>query len=235
MAFKTSYFTVIAAFLIFLMPFSSCTKTESGSSSTIVKTDENRPAVTGNRTSAVENQEQNKNSDSVPAPQTENLDKASVSEPGGNDFLLFFSKEPVTVLAEDYEIGELLYSESPNADERAVYSAVSSYLTAILNNESTSEMLINEKAEFINVNIEDAGVAAKYSSFRIGFPDFTAEPVYASVRLFGESFTATGEIYLENRGGWKIYDFQIHSEEKGFEKKSDSYEPVEYGINKKRF
>ncbi len=236
MAFETSTCKLFAAFLISLIAFSGCTKTDSESSAGSSNTEEKRPSVTGKNTPADDAPAEKKENTQPTASVSESsVQNASISDPAGNDFLLYFGKVPEPVVAEDYEIGELLYSESENIDERAVYRTVSIFLNSVLSGESFTEMLIPEKAEFIKVNTLDADISDRYTGFRIGYPDFTSTPVSAAFRLFGENITRNGEIYLEDRETWKIYDFQIEPPQTAVPEKSDSFEPVEYGINKKRF
>ncbi len=235
MAFETSTCKLFAAILISLIAFSGCTKTDSESSVRASNTEEKRPAVTGKNTPDDTPAEKKDNSEPSASVHESRVQTASVSEPAGNDFLLYFGKIPEPVVAEDYEIGELLYSESENVDERAVYRTVSLFLNSVIKGESFTEMLVPEKAEFINVNTLDAKLSGRYTGFRIGYPDFTSTPVSAAVRLFDENSSRSGEIYLENRESWKIYDFQMQPRQTAVHEKSDSFEPVEYGINKKRF
>ena len=115
------------------------------------------------------------------------------------------------VWPEDFKIGKLQGPPDMSIDESAVLSRVRMFFDGLINGTVLSEQILPDGREVTAHTVETALAAGNIPvEVRIGTVYIEEETGWANIRLFSNTGTAEGEVFLEKQGEtWYIADMHI--------------------------
>ncbi len=134
---------------------------------------------------------------------------ASVSEPKGNDFLLFSEMRTEPVIAQDFELGPLQRGFGNEGITADIFSTAEVFLRGLETGEVVSSLIGSGKKSMVERMMRDGLAISVPDGFRIGEINIISVPARAGVKMYGKDGYSSGTMYFIREGGWKVYDFHF--------------------------
>lgn len=153
---------------------------------------------------------------------------SKIDTPKKADFLLYPLQVQKEILFCDFKIDELQNENELTLErEIEIFEITEKFLQDLLEKQLESELIFEEKYQFLRNNYDRWFSNIEVIQYRIGKLDIMAEPPNVEIRLLTENEYYQGIIYFINNDGWKVFDFHFNSDTK-----KNDYKKWEPGIRK---